>query len=105
MAVNARANVSEALLALPQEIEQISGLPAVRSALTWLRNREAEFAAWQMALSRVSAPPFGEAARGDWLLERFRELGLENVHRDEVGNVLAFHGGTGKHCVAMSAHL
>lgn len=105
MAVNARADVSDALHSLPQEIARISALPAVRQALSWLRSREAEFAGWQMALSRVAAPPFGENARGDWLLEQFRDLGLENVHRDQVGNVLAFHGGSGKHCVAVSAHL
>jgi len=81
MAVNARADVSEALLKLPQEIARISALPTVRGALAWLRSREAEFAGWQMAMSRVAAPPFGENARGEWLLERFRELGLENVHR------------------------
>src|SRR5882672_12551133 len=105
MSVNARANVSEALLTLPQEIARISALPAVRAALTWFRNREAEFAGWQMGMSRVAAPPFGEAPRGEWLLDRFRELELENVHRDEAGNVLAFHGDSGKPCVAVSAHL
>ena len=105
MTVNARADVSEALLTLPQEIARISALPAVRGALAWLRSREAEFAEWQMDLSRVAAPPFGETVRGEWLLQRFREIGLENAHRDEVGNVLAFYGGTSKHCVAVSAHL
>ena len=99
MALNARADVSVALHTLPQEIARISALPTVRQALSWLRSREAEFAAWQMALSRVAAPPFGENARGEWLLERFRDLGLENVHRDQVGKVLAFHGGS-QHCVA-----
>ncbi len=43
--------------------------------------------------------------RGEWLLERFLELGLENVHRDQVGNILASHGDSGKHCIAVSAHL
>ena len=105
MAVNARADVSDALLTIPQEIARICALPTVRGALAWLRSREADFAGWQMALSRVAAPPFGENARGEWLLERFRDLGLENVHRDEVGNILAVHGGSGKHCVAVSAHL
>src|SRR5882724_12548844 len=105
MSVDARVNVSEALLTLPQEIARISALPAVRAALAWFRNREAEFAGWQMGMSRVAAPPFGEAPRGEWLLDRFRELELENVHRDEAGNVLAFHGDSGKPCVAVSAHL
>ncbi len=105
MAGNVRADVSEALLTVPQEIARISALPAVREAMTWLRNREPDFASWQMDMSRVAAPPFGEAVRGEWLLQRFRELGLEDVHRDEAGNILALHGDGGKHCVALSAHL
>src|ERR1044071_10059179 len=105
MPLNARADVSDALHSLPQEIARISALPTVRQAMSWLRSRKAEFAGWQMALSRVAAPPFGENARGDWLLERFRDLRLENVHRDQVGNVRAFHGGSGKYCVAVTAHL
>jgi len=104
MAVNARADASAALQ-IPQEIARISALPTVRRALSWLRSREAEFAGWQMDLSRVGAPPFGENARGEWLLDRFRDLGLENTHRDPVGNILAFHGGSDTHCVAVSAHL
>src|SRR5215475_12554867 len=105
MAVNTRADASNTLHSLPQEIARISALSTVRQALSWLRNREAEIAGWQMALSRVAAPPFAENARGDWLLERFLDLGLENVHRDQAGNILASHGGSGKHCVAVSAHL
>src|SRR5262249_21200232 len=99
------ADVSDALLTIPQEIARVSALPTVRGALAWLRSREADIAGWQMALSRVAAPPFGENARGEWLLQQFRDLGLENVHRDEAGNILAFQGGSGNHCVAVSAHL
>ncbi len=105
MPVNARAEVSEALLTVPQEIARISALPAVREAMAWLRNREPDFANWQMAMSRVAAPPFDEVARGEWLLARFHALGLENVHRDEVGNILACHGAGDKPCVVLSAHL
>jgi tripeptide aminopeptidase len=105
MAINARADVSEALLTIPQEIARIASLPSVRGAIAWLRNREADFVEWQMAMSRIAAPPFGENARGDWLLERFREFGMTNVHRDESGNVLAFHGEDNRPCVALTAHL
>lgn len=43
---------------------------------------------WQTALVAIPAPPFGEAARGAWLAERFREAGLEQIEMDAVGNVL-----------------
>lgn len=105
MAANSREEVSEALLTVPQEIARIAALPSVRGAIAWLRNREPDFADWQVSISRIAAPPFAETARGDWLLERFRELGLEGIHRDEVGNVLAFLGNSSRPCIALTAHL
>jgi acetylornithine deacetylase/succinyl-diaminopimelate desuccinylase-like protein len=60
-------------------------------------------------MARIPAPPFGETARGAWLQDRFRDLGLEDVHSDEVGNVLGVRGSTGskpvKSCIALSAHI
>ena len=58
-----------------------------------------------MEVSRVAAPPFGEAARGDWLADRFRELGLTDVQVDEVGNVFGVRPGYGSRFVALSAHI
>ena len=43
---------------------------------------------WQRECVAIPAPPFAEAPRGAWLAERFAELGLIAVHRDEAGNVL-----------------
>lgn len=62
---------------------------------------------WQTDLVRVPAPPFGEAPRAAWLLERFRELGLDDPHMDEAGNVLAVHPGIDGEspCVLLSAHI
>jgi tripeptide aminopeptidase len=88
-----------------QEIARIAGLPEVRSALGWLRAQEAQFAHWQLEMARIPAPPFGESARAEWLNSRFRELGLEDVHTDDVGNVFGVCGGSNKPCVALSAHL
>jgi acetylornithine deacetylase/succinyl-diaminopimelate desuccinylase-like protein len=105
MAVNPRTVVSESLLAVPQEIARISALSQVRAGLTWFRAQEGRLAEWQLEISRVAAPPFGEATRGQWLFDRFRELELEDIHRDEVGNVLGLRRGAGTHCVALSAHL
>ncbi len=45
---------------------------------------------WQIALVAIPAPPFGEAARGRWLADRFIEAGLCKVETDEIGNVLGF---------------
>src|SRR5206468_2573479 len=100
-----RAEVSEVLPALQQEIARLAGLPEIRHAFAWLRLQEAQFAAWQLEMARIAAPPFGERARGDWLAERFIDLGLEDVHCDDVGNVFGISPGRGKDYVAISAHI
>jgi acetylornithine deacetylase/succinyl-diaminopimelate desuccinylase-like protein len=49
----------------------------------------------QVELTAIPAPPFGEGPRGERMAELFREVGLEGVHVDEVGNVLGELGGLG----------
>src|SRR6202163_3099233 len=87
------------------EVARIAGSPEVRSAFDRFRSRESQFALWQMEATRVAAPPFGEAARGAWLGDRFRELGLTEVQADEVGNVFGVRPGYGSRFVALSAHI
>jgi len=58
-----------------------------------------------MEMARIPAPPFGESARGAWLAERFREVGLDDVRTDDVGNVFGVHPGFGQRYVALSAHI
>ncbi len=102
------------------EIARLAALPETRAAFAWLRAQEPQFANWQLEMARIPAPPFGEAARGEWLQDRFRALGLEDVHADDVGNVFGVHGAPGhldpakrgsekpvpaRQCVALSAHI
>src|SRR5437868_9595524 len=100
-----RAEVSEVLPALQQEIARLAGLPEIRHAFAWLRLQEAQFAVWQLEMARIAAPPFGERARGEWLAQKFIDLGLEDVHCDDVGNVFGISPGRGKVYVAISAHI
>src|SRR5438270_3673349 len=100
-----RAEVSEVLPALQQEIAGLAGLPEIRHAFAWLRLQEAQFAAWQLEMARIAAPPFGERARGEWLAQKLIDLGLEDVHCDDVGNVFGISPGRGKDYVAISAHI
>ena len=59
-----------------------------------------------MQVAAIPAPPFGEGTRAEWLMERFQELDLEDVHIDEAGNVLAIHPGVvSGQCVSLSAHI
>jgi acetylornithine deacetylase/succinyl-diaminopimelate desuccinylase-like protein len=88
-----------------EEVARLAGSPEVRAAFDRFRSQESQFAQWQMEATRVPAPPFGEAARGLWLADRFRELGLLEVQVDEVGNVFGIRPGYGSRYVALSAHI
>ena len=110
MAPTPRAEVPPVSATIQQEIASLAVLPATRAAFAWLRAEEPQFAAWQLEMARVPAPPFGEAARGEWLQERFRALGLNEVHTDEVGNVFGVNPGRQiakppKQYTALSAHI
>ena len=91
--------------ALQHELARIAESPRVRSARAWFRLNEAQLVHWQLEMARIPAPPFGEAARGEWLRNRFQELRLTDVHMDEVGNVFGTLPGTGKQAVSLSAHI
>lgn len=105
MALTSRAEVSGMFPNVQQEVVRCSALPEIRTAFAWLRAQEPQFAQWQLELARIPAPPFGESARSEWLIEKFRDLELDDVHSDDVGNVLGSHPGPGKSYVALSAHI
>ncbi len=89
-----------------QEIARIAELRAVHAALLYLHNQEMEFRRWQMELANVPAPPFGEAARSEWLRQRFIRLGLHHVQTDELGNVFGLLCESPQiPLIALSAHL
>ena len=58
-------------------------------------------------LTEIPAPPFKEAARGQRMLEKFKALGLTDVHVDSVGNVIGTRPGKdrGAKALMVAAHL
>jgi acetylornithine deacetylase/succinyl-diaminopimelate desuccinylase-like protein len=98
-----------------EAIARLASMPEVRESYQWFASEEDTFSEWQTQLARIPAPPFGEAARSRWLMDRFCELKLEDVHTDEVGNVLGTRRGAAKPAksaknparnhVALSAHI
>src|SRR5512133_881751 len=96
------ADLSPALL---QEISRVAALPAVRGAFADFLSHEGQLAEWQQQLAKIPAPPFGEQLRSEWMLERFLELGLEQVRTDEATNVFGIRPATGNRYVALSAHI
>ena len=99
------AEVSELYPSMQQEIARLCASPEIRSAFTWFRAQEPQFAHWQLEVAGIAAPPFGESARGAWLAEKFKELGLDPIYTDEVGNVFGTRNGYGHGYVTLSAHM
>jgi acetylornithine deacetylase/succinyl-diaminopimelate desuccinylase-like protein len=105
MVFGSQAEVSDLYPSVPEEVARVAAAPEIRSAFNWFRTQEPQLAQWQMEMARIAAPPFGEQARGEWLEQKFREFGLDDVRRDDVGNVFGVHPGYGKRYVALSAHI
>ena len=100
-----QAAVSDVYPTVQKDVERIAASDEVRSAGEWFRSHESRFAESQLEVARIAAPPFGEATRSAWLADRFREIGLNHVETDKVGNVFAVHPGYGNRYVALSAHI
>jgi tripeptide aminopeptidase len=105
MVISSRADVSDAYPTVQEEVARLSASPEIRSAFNWFRTQEPQLAQWQLEMARLAAPPFGEGPRAAWLAERFRELGLDDVRVDDVGNVFGIHPGFGRRYIALSAHI
>ena len=90
-----------------QEVARIAALRRFHDAVAWFRTHEREFAERQIELTRIPAPPFGEAARSEWLRDRFLALDLGEVRIDAVGNVLGIRPGGDSEAplLAVTAHL
>jgi tripeptide aminopeptidase len=92
-----------------RRIARLATLTAVHRAFHWLHLHQPQLRQWQLEIVRIPAPPFGEAARAAWFLDRFRQLGLTNIDTDDVGNVLAElppeSPAVEAPCVLLSAHL
>ena len=99
-----RAELPDLAPSVQQEVARLAAAPEVRSAFNWFRAHEPQFLQWQIEMARIPAPPFGEA-RAAWLSEKFREVGLDDVRIDDVGNVFGTHPGFGRRYVALSAHI
>jgi tripeptide aminopeptidase len=95
-----------------RRITRLASLTAVHRAFHWLHLHQPQLRLWQLELVQIPAPPFGEADRATWFLERFRLLGLTRLHIDDEGNALGEIGPSETdegiaqgRCLLISAHL
>ncbi len=90
-----------------QQVARLAELRQVHEAFGWFRSRARQLEDVQLEVTSIAAPPWGESARSAWLAERFSELELTDVHRDELGNVFAICPGTDPAApfIALSAHI
>jgi acetylornithine deacetylase/succinyl-diaminopimelate desuccinylase-like protein len=88
-------------------IAQLAADRRVHRAFKWLHLQEQQILKWQTELVAVPAPPFGEQGRAEWLRARFGELNLDDVHLDQIGNVIAVRNAEkpARRCVLISAHI
>jgi acetylornithine deacetylase/succinyl-diaminopimelate desuccinylase-like protein len=105
MPLSSRGEVSDVYPTVQEEVARLAASPEVRSAFNWFRSQEPQLAHWQLEMARIAAPPFGEGPRAAWVAERFRDLGLDDVRVDDVGNVFGIHPGFGRRYIALSAHI
>lgn len=96
-----------------RRIARLASLTAVHRAFHWLHLHQPQLRQWQLEMTRIPAPPFGESERAAWFLDRFRRLGLSHVHLDDAGNALGELGHEHDDrseiemlpCILLSAHL
>src|SRR4051794_37355326 len=103
----AAATEPELSRAARQDIARVAALPEVHAAFAWFRSHQRELNEQQLEVTRIAAPPFGEVLRADWLKQKFTELGLTDVHTDDIGNVLGLRPGTDSkaNALAITAHI
>lgn len=92
-------------------VTALAALRPVHAAFAWMHNNPRLLMDWQVNLTAIPGPPFGEEPRSQWLAERFRLLGLEQITTDEIGNVIGLLSSPGLApdssgpVVVLSAHL
>lgn len=87
-------------------VESLLQRTDVQQALEQIELREAQLIEEQIRIAEIPAPSFAEEERAQYLLGRFRDLGLAQVRLDGVGNVLGeYSGSPSGSLVVVAAHL
>lgn len=93
-----------------ERVNEMATDHGVHTAFRWFHLHEMQIMRWQRTLTAISAPPFAEDARAQWLCERFVELGLTDAKIDSEGNVVGTYFANANReptaqCVLVDAHI
>ena len=87
-------------------VDSVEKLPAVQRAADFFVREADWILQQQIRVTSIPAPPFHEEERARYLQEQFALLGLVNVRRDPIGNVLGERPGSDpEHIVLLTAHM
>jgi acetylornithine deacetylase/succinyl-diaminopimelate desuccinylase-like protein len=88
-------------------VTQLAADRRIHKAFQWLHLHERQIMRWQTELVAIASPPFAEKPRAEWLCARFRELGLEDVTLDGIGNALGIKKSpsSSRTALLVSAHI
>jgi acetylornithine deacetylase/succinyl-diaminopimelate desuccinylase-like protein len=87
-------------------IRQLATAPEVEQALRFFEANAQAITDEQIRICSIPANPFAEQERAEYLAERFRELGLNEVSIDEEGNCIGLYKGrSSSPLIVVSAHL
>lgn len=89
----------------PPVVSTLAGHPALRRGREIVLANDAETLDLQATLCQIPAPSGAEGPRADFVAQRLRGLGLEQVRLDGAGNVVARWGEADGGAVLVAAHL
>jgi len=87
-------------------VAELASLDRVNRACKFFKTHGDEITEEQIRICEIPAPPFGEAARAAYFLNRYREIGLTETTLDAEGNCLGLRRGRSLNpLLVLSAHL
>ncbi len=89
-----------------EEMERLAADPRIEAAFGIIEELEPRTMEDLVTITEIPAPPFMEDERADAYVEMLRDAGLEDVSRDEEGNIIGIRPGTvSDGVIVVSAHL
>jgi tripeptide aminopeptidase len=90
-----KSSINSSML-VKESYEQLIAYFLTQQGLDFLKEDHEQTIQEQITITEIPAPPFKEQKRAEFLLSRFKDLGLEDCQIDKEGNALGTLRGTGK---------